>query len=181
MKHKLMPIVTIFLTSILLLTVSCATHKAQKTAAVTEPVLSQEDSETEEGELNEFDISGTPFKEVSERDAELADIFQDIRFDYDSFALKPGAKATLDKIASALLNKSEIQVRIEGHCDDRGTTEYNLALGQSRAESAKKYLLQLGISSKRIFTISYGEEKPLDTAQNEEAWSMNRRDHFMIR
>ncbi len=70
---------------------------------------------------------------------------------------------------------------IEGHCDDRGTTEYNLALGQRRAESAKKYLKQLGVSSKRIFTISYGEEKPIDTAQNEETWAMNRRNHFMIR
>jgi peptidoglycan-associated lipoprotein len=70
---------------------------------------------------------------------------------------------------------------IEGHCDDRGTNEYNLALGQRRAESAKKYLIQLGVSSKRIFTISYGEEKPLNPNQSEEAWAENRRDHFMIR
>jgi len=69
---------------------------------------------------------------------------------------------------------------VEGHCDERGTNEYNLALGERRANAAKRYLLSLGISSDRISSISYGEEKPLDPGHNEEAWAKNRRGHFII-
>ncbi len=178
MKRHLMPCVTIIFIAVLMLTVSCASNKGAKgqggSAASGETGIG-------EGELTESEISASAFKEVTEREAELAPIFKDITFDYDSFALKPEAKSTLDKVAEALLGKTAIQVMIEGHCDDRGTNEYNLALGQRRANSAKKYLVQLGVSSKRIFTISYGEEKPIDTDQNEEAWANNRRDHFMIR
>ena len=178
MKRYLMPCVTIIFISILMLTASCATKKGAQGQSGT---ATSEEGRIGEGELTESDIDASAFKEVTEREAELAHIFKDINFSYDSFALTPAAKTTLDKIAEALLSKTDIQVMIEGHCDDRGTTEYNLALGQRRSESAKKYLTQLGVSSKRIFTISYGEEKPLDTSQNEEAWAKNRRDHFMIR
>jgi peptidoglycan-associated lipoprotein len=73
-----------------------------------------------------------------------------------------------------------IKIQIEGHCDERGTSEYNLALGERRANSAKKYLISLGMPADRISTISYGKEKPLDPGHNEEAWSKNRRDHFII-
>ena len=69
----------------------------------------------------------------------------------------------------------------EGHCDDRGTLEYNLALGERRAQSARAYLIDLGISSSRLTTISYGEERPLDTGRNEEAWAKNRRSQFVIK
>jgi peptidoglycan-associated lipoprotein len=71
-------------------------------------------------------------------------------------------------------------VLIEGHCDERGTTEYNLALGERRAKEAKKYFVELGIDGKRIKTISYGKERPLDPGNNEEAWAKNRRDHFVV-
>jgi len=178
MKRNLMPFIVIMSISVLLMTVSCASNKGARGSGAG---TAAEDSAVTEGQLSESEISATAFKEVTEREAELAPIFKDINFDYDSFALKPEAKATLEKIAEVLLTKTEIQVMIEGHCDDRGTNEYNLALGQRRANSAKKYLVQLGVSPKRVFTISYGEEKPLDTAQNEEAWAKNRRDHFMIR
>lgn len=178
MKRNVMPFIVILLTAVLLMTVSCASNKAAKGSGTGSAA---DDSALAEEQLSESEISASAFREVTEREAELAPIFKDINFDYDSFALRSEAKATLDKIAEALLTKTEIQVMIEGHCDDRGTNEYNLALGQRRANSAKKYLVQLGVSAKRIFTISYGEEKPLDTAQNEAAWAKNRRDHFMIR
>jgi peptidoglycan-associated lipoprotein len=71
-------------------------------------------------------------------------------------------------------------VTIEGHCDDRGTNEYNLALGDRRAESAKTFLVDLGIDATRLITISYGEERPVDPRSNEEAWAKNRRDHFVV-
>ena len=73
-----------------------------------------------------------------------------------------------------------VKIQIEGHCDERGTIEYNLALGERRANSAKKYLISLGMPADQISTISYGKEKPLDSGHNEEAWAKNRRDHFII-
>jgi peptidoglycan-associated lipoprotein len=82
---------------------------------------------------------------------------------------------------AALLKKyPKVKVQTEGHCDERGTLEYNLALGERRANSTKKYLLSLGIPSDRISTISYGEEKPLDPCHHEEAWAKNRRAHFIV-
>ena len=102
-------------------------------------------------------------------------------FDFDDFSLTPEAKASLRDLAEWLLQNPPVYTLIEGHCDERGTNEYNLALGERRANSAKKYLVQLGVSPKRISTISYGEEKPLDPRSNEEAWAKNRRDQFLKR
>jgi peptidoglycan-associated lipoprotein len=82
--------------------------------------------------------------------------------------------------ASWLLDNPDAAIRIEGHCDERGTNEYNIALGERRANSARKYLINAGVEAHRIFTISYGEEKPLDPGHNETAWAKNRRDHFLI-
>ena len=103
-----------------------------------------------------------------------------IYFDYDKADLKPEAQAILEKKARFLEENSSYSVRIEGNCDERGTNEYNLALGERRADAAKKYLTSLGISAYRITTVSYGEEKPVDTGHNEAAWSKNRRDEFKL-
>jgi len=103
-----------------------------------------------------------------------------IYFDYDRADLKPEAQATLEKKARFLEANSSYSVAIEGHCDERGTNEYNLALGERRADAAKKYLGSLGISGDRITTISYGEEKPVAAGHNESAWSQNRRDEFKL-
>ena len=172
MKQYLKPGLTIILISILMLTISCASNKGSKQS---KSILETEEGQIAEGQiaedllaegvLEESEVSAAEFKDVSERAPELASIFNDIIFDYDSFALNPQAKTILDRIAETLLSETSLQLMIEGHCDDRGTNEYNLALGQRRAESAKKYLTQLGISSERIFTISYGEEKPLNPNQ----------------
>jgi peptidoglycan-associated lipoprotein len=105
---------------------------------------------------------------------------QDIYFDFDKYDLRTDARATLDRKASFLNQNSSVRVQIEGHTDERGTAEYNLALGERRANAAKQYLTTAGISAGRLSTISYGEERPLDPAQNEAAWAKNRRDHFVI-
>jgi peptidoglycan-associated lipoprotein len=105
---------------------------------------------------------------------------RDIYFDYDRFNVRPEDRKILAEKASYLNANPSVRVRIEGHCDERGTSEYNLALGERRAKAALDYLVFLGISRDRLTTISYGEEKPLDPAQNEQAWAKNRRAHFDI-
>jgi peptidoglycan-associated lipoprotein len=105
---------------------------------------------------------------------------QDIYFDFDKYDLRTDARATLDRKASFLNQNSSVRVQIEGHCDERGTEEYNLALGERRANAAKQYLTTAGISAGRLSTISYGKERPLDPGHNEAAWAKNRRDHFVI-
>ena len=105
--------------------------------------------------------------------------FKDALFDYDKYDIRQDARAVLDSIAAWLNKDKNINVLIEGHCDERGTNEYNLALGEKRANAAKEYLSARGIAAKRINTISYGEEKLLCTEQNEVCWQKNRRAHFV--
>jgi peptidoglycan-associated lipoprotein len=105
---------------------------------------------------------------------------QDIFFDYDKYDLRTDARATLDRKATFLNQASTVRSQIEGHCDERGTNEYNLALGERRANAAKQYLTTAGVSAARLTTISYGEERPLDPGRNEAAWARNRRAHFVI-
>ncbi len=110
---------------------------------------------------------------------EKASPFDDIRFDFDKFAIRSDAKPILQKVADLLKNEPSATLLVEGHCDERGTPEYNMALGQRRAESAKSYLVSLGIKAGRVSTVSFGEEKPADPGHNEEAWAKNRRAHFV--
>ena len=103
-----------------------------------------------------------------------------IHFEFDKSRLLPEAKAILRVKAEWLKANPEARAIIEGHCDERGTNEYNLALGDRRAQSAKTYLVDLGIAPERLTCISYGEERPLDPGHNEAAWAKNRRDQFVI-
>jgi peptidoglycan-associated lipoprotein len=105
---------------------------------------------------------------------------ESIYFDFDMSELKPAARTTLTKKAAFLKANPAYKVRIEGHCDERGTNEYNLALGDRRANAASKFLNALDISADRITTVSYGEERPADPGHNEDAWTKNRRDEFKI-
>ena len=106
---------------------------------------------------------------------------ENIHFDFDKYVLTPQAMMILDDKAAYLREHSGVRVLVEGHCDDRGSNEYNLALGDRRANSAKDYLVKSGVAEGRITTISYGEEQPLCRQQNESCWSRNRRDQFSIR
>ena len=105
---------------------------------------------------------------------------RDIHFDFDKYDLRPEDIKILDEKASFLKAHPDLNIRIEGNCDERGTIEYNLALGDRRAKAAQKYLYDVGIDKGRITTISYGKERPLDPGHNEEAWAKNRRDHFVV-
>jgi peptidoglycan-associated lipoprotein len=104
----------------------------------------------------------------------------DINFDFDRYDLSTGARNILKGHAAWLKSNSLTKVQVEGHCDERGTNEYNLALGAKRTESVKRYLIDLGISPDRLSTISYGEELPLCKEQNEACWARNRRAHFVV-
>ena len=104
----------------------------------------------------------------------------DVYFDYDKYNLKPEAQDALKKGAPAYLKYRDYKLVVEGHCDERGTAEYNLALGEKRATEAAKFLTDLGIEKDRIKTISYGKEMPLDKGHDEAAWAKNRRAHFVI-
>ncbi len=101
-----------------------------------------------------------------------------IYFDYDRAILKAAAKAQLEKNADVLKENPKVNCQIEGHCDERGDREYNLALGEKRALAARRYLISLGINPDRIFTISYGEERPAVDGHDESAWKLNRRNEF---
>jgi len=103
-----------------------------------------------------------------------------IFFDFDKSNITPDAKAILDKNAEWTSKNPTAKIRIEGNCDERGTNEYNMALGERRATSAKQYLVTLGIAANRLTTVSYGEEKPLDPGHDEAAWAKNRRDDFKV-
>lgn len=101
-------------------------------------------------------------------------------YDFDSYELTSEARNTLKKQAAWLQSYAGVKVLVAGNCDERGTREYNLALGARRANAAKDYLVSLGIDASRITTISYGKERPLDPASNERAWALNRNAHTQI-
>jgi peptidoglycan-associated lipoprotein len=107
-------------------------------------------------------------------------VLEDIFFALDKHFLTDEAKATLERNAAKIKNNPDLKVRIEGSCDERATNKYNMALGEKRANSAKKYLIGLGVKEDQLSTVSYGEEKPSCTEKNEECWAKNRRDHFAI-
>jgi peptidoglycan-associated lipoprotein len=104
-----------------------------------------------------------------------------IYFDFDMSALRPDAKDGLKSNAGVLRSNPSLAVVIEGNCDERGSEEYNLALGMRRAEAAKRYLMDLGIEAARLSTISYGEERPAEPGSSEASWAKNRRDDFKAR
>ena len=118
-------------------------------------------------------------EEAAERAATAAAGLQPIYFDFDRSFVRDDAKAAMKVNAEWLKANPKVKIRIEGNCDERGTKEYNQALGQRRAASAKKYLTDMGLSAKRILLISYGKEKPVCAESTEGCWQKNRRDDFI--
>jgi peptidoglycan-associated lipoprotein len=116
---------------------------------------------------------------VDEGDMKIP-VLDDVFFDYDSSKLSSDAMRALQKNATQLKDASEVDVTIEGHCDERGTIAYNLALGEKRAKAAKDYVVTLGVPANRVKIISYGKERPFDQGHTEAAWSKNRRAHFVV-
>ena len=125
-------------------------------------------------------IKETANEQSSLMEATAKSPISDINFDYDSSSIRPDAREILKTNADYLLKHRISSIVVEGHCDERGTAEYNMALGQKRAQETKKYLINLGVQESIIKTVSYGEERPLDPNNNEEAWAKNRRAHFVV-
>ena len=107
-------------------------------------------------------------------------MFKDIFFAYDRYDVEDSYKSDLQSVASWMIKNSAATVMIEGHTDERGTNEYNLALGDRRAKAVKDFIVSLGVQSSRVETISYGEERPACNEETEECWARNRRAHFLV-
>ena len=169
-------IVSLFIMlSVTLLFASCGSMNKDKAAKgsggmeqewVTEGAFG---SERAQGERGDASFAG------ADMDNEGGRLFNDILFDYDKYTIRKDARSILDTAASSLHENSEQNIIIEGHTDERGTSEYNLALGEKRAKATMKYLKSLGVSPGRMTIMTFGEEKPLCTSQNESCWQRNRR------
>jgi len=171
MKKNWMVWSVMFGLMVLLVLSGCARNKGALKAEATGP-SAEEQAATAATGVQETDVLTEEIQPIQPK--EMADV----AFAYDRFDLSPEARSTLADNAAWLENHPGTMVMIEGHCDDRGSNEYNLALGDRRAKSAYNYLINLGVSASRISTISYGEEKPVCTAAGESCWSKNRRAHF---
>ena len=130
--------------------------------------------------VTEKELAKVETKEEPARYTEEKDLFADILFDYDKYDVREEDKPVLQNIANWLLKNTSAKISIEGHCDERGTNEYNLALGDRRAKAARDYIIALGIASGRVEMLSYGEEMPFCKEQTEGCWAKNRRDHFVV-
>jgi peptidoglycan-associated lipoprotein len=149
----------------------------EEALAAPEPIDSESFTEPEGVQVARIDGDGAEGIAVTE---ERRSIFQDIRFDFDKALIREDARAILADVAAYLKRNDGTRLLIEGHADERGTSEYNMALGERRAESVRSYLMSLGISRQRLSTVSYGFEKPADPRSSEEAWAKNRRAHFIL-
>lgn len=163
------------------LCVSCAKRQVVTTPEETvQPEAKQEAAPVQEAQPEAV----TPAKPEEITQAALAQEIEktqyDIHFDFDRYDVKPTDKPTLQQVAELLSRNAKVTVLIEGHCDERGTNDYNLGLGERRANSAKSYLMTLGVPASKIRTVSYGEERPVCTEHNEGCWSKNRRAHFTV-
>lgn len=134
----------------------------EKSSAATQPETKMEEQKKEANAASAYELSI-------------------IYFDFDKAIIMAEGKAVLNKHAAWLKANNAVSITVAGNCDERGTAEYNLALGQRRANAAAQYLTNLGVAKKRIKTVSYGKEKPADPGHNEEAWAKNRRDEFIIK
>jgi len=171
MKRKYwVTVAMLFVVPGLMLTASCAKKVVKPEAAVSKAV-----------EVEKKAPAPAPAVDSAALAAREKFMKEDVHFAFDSSVLDATAQAILKDKAGWMKNNPDAAVTIEGNCDERGTVAYNLALGERRAESAKAFLVNMGISAAKMTTISYGEEKPLDPGHNEQAWAKNRRDHFVIK
>ena len=179
-KKKRAPLIIMaFICSFILVTASCTKTKKKGPSGVSPtPDVSKGETEAERIKRLEREARLRELEELKR----LARKFEAeaVYFDYNESFLTPMARANVKKKAAWLKNNPAYSVLIEGHCDERGTNAYNLALGDRRANTTRKYLMFLGISEKRIRTVSYGEEKPADPGSNESAWAKNRRCEFKL-
>lgn len=161
-----------FLLLCLLGAVSCSATSSGGQKGDDIPTFSDEDLALAQG--------GERYGDGSIPEAREGGLFQDVYFEYDSAVVSPEFREQLRQNAAVLEKDSTLHAEIEGHCDKRGTNEYNLALGEERAKAVASLMVSFGASPSQISTISYGEEIPLDPADNEQAFAKNRRAHFAL-
>lgn len=171
---------------VLILIAGCQKEVTQQ-PELTPADLDEATTDTTEEPVLEERSEAELFELPSEEDVRTEDVspdrlqFQEIYFDFDKSELSAEARSILSEHAQLLRKYPGVKILVEGHCDERGTIEYNLALGARRAQVVKQYLVNYGISENRIATISYGKERPVDPSHNEAAWAKNRRAAFVIR
>jgi peptidoglycan-associated lipoprotein len=184
----------LLLAMLLVLGVSCAKKKVTMEAEPMEEERVVEDAAAQQAAEAEAARRAAEMAKMSEADRQRQEaammaedarmrafVEENIHFDFDKYVLTPKAMMILDEKAAYLREHPEVRVLAEGHCDERGTNEYNLALGDRRANSAKTYLVKSGVGESRITTISYGEEQPLCMDHAESCWWTNRRAQFQVR
>jgi peptidoglycan-associated lipoprotein len=184
-----------FLVLVLIIFVGFLAPSCGKKELKSEPVMSEDEARRRAEEearkrelerqaaIREEELREDQLQAESQRTQSAREMFEneDILFEFDSASLSVEAQDILRAKAEWLRENPRARVMIEGHCDERGTNEYNLALGDRRAYSARAFLVDLGIDDARLTTISYGEEQPIDFRSSEEAWAKNRRAHFVIK
>ena len=183
MRHATILRLVLMLILATMLAGGCAkkpTPSEEQAAMRDEAPMTTEMAEEEVSGIEERAISESEVEDAAARDEADMDGLKRIYFGFDQYTLSDEARETLKENAEYLENNPDVEVRMEGHTDRIGSDEYNLALGERRARAAKNYLVSLGIDEGRMSTISYGEEKPLDPAETEEARARNRRVEFKI-
>ena len=178
-------IITILFLCIALIMTGCKTAVKKEEPTVSKEAAAAVEKERKAKEAEkakeEFEKSMVAMKTPGiEGEVFESSLLKDIRFDFDKYDIRPADAAILKGNAELLKKYHKVKIQIEGHCDERGTVEYNLALGERRANSTRNYLVSIGVSPERISTISYGKERPLDPAHDEAAWAKNRRAHTII-
>jgi len=174
-------VMTLFVFALLIALAGCSKKVTQTSPATGDAYPASRESIGAKSEAEEAATSATSTME-SDVTSTLASalVFEDIHFEFDRYDLSSAAMGILADHARILKENPRIRLKIEGHCDERGTIEYNLALGDKRANIVKNYMVNYGIDQSRLSTISYGKERPLDQRSNEEAWAKNRRAAFLI-
>jgi len=185
-RNLALPVLTLFLASAIAACKSAPVAEAPVTtppAFESGPATQPAEKVDETAGFKEADTSAEPVRESASSLAEKLNaqgVLKRIHFDFDKYELRTDAIRTLGDDAAAIKQYPQFKVRIEGHCDERGTVEYNLALGEKRARAARDYLVSLGTPAQRLSIVSFGKEKALDSGHNEEAWALNRRAEFIF-
>ena len=163
------------------LTVSCSSKPKAATAPEVKPMAAAPSVPVTAPITKAEPLSEAPVRvSVSVEEMNRKGYLKDAFFDYNRYDIRPDQRDGLAKNAVWLREHPTVKITVEGHCDERGTSQYNMALGEQRAQAVKEYLVQLGIDASRIQIISYGNERPFEAGHDERAWAQNRRDHFLM-
>ncbi len=181
-------ILSVLVLSFLGMATACKTGPTAEAPVTTPPAFESKPAQPAEkvDEAAGFREAEPEAEAVRESPSSLAEklnaqgMLRPIHFDFDKYDLRSDAVRTLGDNAGRIKEHGQFKVRVEGHCDERGTVEYNLALGEKRARAARDYLVSLGTPASRLSIISFGKERPIDPGHNEEAWAENRRAEFIF-